>query len=135
MAIDSHTGDEVSEDEKIRRRLAIKEHREREIKREIIKQARMQPIDTAAGQRQRMAELKEQLLSPGSGKAIVSKVLDIALNDEHPGQMAAMKLCMDRMLPTSFFEEKKDGVRAAIQITIGRVGEENVIKEVVGDEE
>lgn len=131
MAIDAYTGDEVSEDEKIRRRVAIKEHREREHNRDILKQSRMQPIDTQAGQRQRIAELKEQLLSPGNGKAIVAKVLQIALDDEHPGQMAAMKICMDRMLPSTLFEEKKDGARTAIQITISGLGEKNVEGEVI----
>ena len=123
MAIDAYTGDEVSEDEKIRRKVAMREFKEKEVKREIFKQARMAPIDTAEGKRQRIAELKDQLLSPGKGKEIVSKILNIALDDEHPGQMAAMKLCLDRMLPTSIFEEKKDGTRTAIQITISGIGE------------
>jgi hypothetical protein len=128
LAKDAYTGEEVSEDEKIRRKLAIKEHREQEKNREIIKQSRMASIDTNEGKRQRMADLKEFLLAPGNGKTIITKALEIALNDEHPQQGTMLKALMDRMVPTSLFEEKKDGVRTAIQITISGIGEANVIE-------
>jgi hypothetical protein len=55
---------------------------------------------------QKVKELKELMLKSG-GKQVAQKVIDIALNDEHPGQMAALKMCMDRTLPVSMFEKDK----------------------------
>jgi hypothetical protein len=44
------------------------------------------------------------------------------MNDEHPAQMAAIKLCMDRMLPVSLFE-KEGKQRSAVTINITGIGE------------
>jgi hypothetical protein len=43
------------------------------------------------------------------------------MNDEHPAQLAAIKLCMDRMLPVSMFE-KEGKQRSAVNITITGIG-------------
>lgn len=69
---------------------------------------------------QRIKELKKMLIE-GQGEKVVQKVLDIALEDGHPGQMAALKLCMERALPTSLFE-KTAAQRSAINITISTLG-------------
>jgi hypothetical protein len=53
-------------------------------------------------------------------------VIQIALNDEHPGQMAALKMCMDRTLPIGMFEKDKNQ-RSAITINITGLGEPTVI--------
>lgn len=84
----------------------------------------LKPKDTPAGTKQRVQLFKEMLMSEPVGQSIIRKIIDVARNDEHPGQMAALKMCIDRMLPTSLFEEKANGQRTSIQITIGRVGEE-----------
>ena len=68
----------------------------------------------------RLKELKELLLKSG-GKTVVQKVLDIAMDDAHPGQMTALKMCMDRTLPTSLFDKEK-GARSAVNITITGIG-------------
>jgi len=86
------------------------------------------PIGTVVGNKQRMQEFKERLLHAPVGETIIRKVLDVALDDEHPGQMAAMKMCLDRMLPVAMFEEKKDSGRAAIQINITGIGEAPAIE-------
>ena len=44
------------------------------------------------------------------------------MNDEHPAQLAAIKLCMDRMLPVSMFE-KEGKQRNAVTINITGIGE------------
>jgi hypothetical protein len=49
-------------------------------------------------------------------------VIQIALNDEHPGQMAALKMCMDRTLPVSMFEKDKSQ-RSAVTINITGLGD------------
>ena len=71
---------------------------------------------------QRIKELKELMIRSG-GKDVAEKVIQIALNDEHPGQMAALKMCMDRTLPVSMFEKDKSQ-RSAINITISGLGEQ-----------
>ena len=70
---------------------------------------------------QRIRELKELMIRSG-GKDVAEKVIQIALNDEHPGQMAALKMCMDRTLPIGLFEKDKSQ-RSAITINITGLGE------------
>jgi hypothetical protein len=70
---------------------------------------------------QRIKELKELMIRSG-GKDVAEKVIQIALNDDHPGQMAALKMCMDRTLPIGMFEKDKNQ-RSAINITITGLGE------------
>lgn len=69
---------------------------------------------------QRLKELKELMIRSG-GKDVAQKVIDIALNDNHPGQMAAIKMCLDRSMPVSMFEKDK-GARSAVSITITGIG-------------
>lgn len=70
---------------------------------------------------QRLKELKELMIRSG-GKDVAQKVIDIALNDNHPGQMAAIKMCLDRSMPVSMFEKDK-GARSAVTINITGIGE------------
>ena len=70
---------------------------------------------------QRIRELKELMIRSG-GKDVAEKVIQIALNDEHPGQMAALKMCMDRTLPIGLFEKDKSQ-RSAITISITGLGQ------------
>ena len=71
----------------------------------------------------RLKELKDILIKSG-GKHVVEKVIQIALNDNHPGQMAALKMCIDRTLPTSMFEKDKNQ-RSAVTINITGIGDGN----------
>ena len=70
---------------------------------------------------QRVKELKELLIN-SAGVNVVQKTVQIALDDDHPAQMAALKLCMDRMLPVTLFE-KEGKQRSAITINITGIGE------------
>jgi hypothetical protein len=69
------------------------------------------------------AQLKElkNLLINSAGSRVVHKAVEIAMNDDHPAQLAAIKLCMDRMLPVSMFE-KEGKTRSAVNITITGIG-------------
>ena len=69
---------------------------------------------------QRIKELKELMIRSG-GKDVAEKVIQIALNDDHPGQMAALKMCLDRTLPMSMFEKDKSH-RSAVTISITGLG-------------
>lgn len=84
------------------------------------------------GDAARINEFKARLLAT-SGDKVINKIIDIALDDEHQGQMAALKMCMDRVLPVSYFEKDKvTGGRNAVSITITGVGGETTI---IGQEE
>ena len=66
----------------------------------------------------RLQEFKERLLATG-GTRILDKMVEIAMSDGHPDQMAAMKLAVDRILPVSMFEAAKNsGTTPQISINI-----------------
>lgn len=70
-----------------------------------------------------------KLLLEAKSEEVVTKLLSIALNDEHPGQMAAIKMAVDRMLPVSEFEKAIGGSRPTITINIGSVSDDAVVIE------
>ena len=74
---------------------------------------------------QRVRELKDLLIN-SAGVNVVQKTVQIALDDDHPAQMAALKLCMDRMLPVTLFEKEKNQ-RSAVNITFSGIGGINVV--------
>lgn len=79
------------------------------------------------GDAARINELKARLLAT-SGDKVINKIISIALDDEHQGQMAALKMCADRVLPLSYFEkDKATGGRSAVNITITGIGGETTI--------
>jgi hypothetical protein len=49
---------------------------------------------------------------------MINKVVEIAMTDGHPGQMAAMKMCLDRVMPVSMFEKDATGSSKGITINI-----------------
>ena len=77
---------------------------------------------------QRLKELKELMIRSG-GKDVAQKVIEIALNDDHPHQLVALKMCLDRTLPVSMFEKDKSQ-RSAVTINITGLGEPTVIDTV-----
>ena len=76
---------------------------------------------------QRLRELKELMIRSG-GTNVAEKVIQIALDDNHPGQMAALKMCLDRTLPVSMFDKDKSQ-RSAVTINITGLGEAPTIIE------
>lgn len=79
----------------------------------------------------RINELKARLLAT-TGDKVINKIVEAALTDGHPSQTAAMKMCIDRVLPLSYFEKEKNGSgKAAVSITITGVGGDTTI---VGNE-
>lgn len=69
------------------------------------------------GEAARVQELKARLLAT-TGERVINKIIEISLTDGHPVQAAALKMCMDRILPVSLFEKDAKGGRAAVQINI-----------------
>lgn len=75
-------------------------------------------VGRPVGDAGRIAELKARLLAAGTGERVIDKIIQIAMNDDHPGQMAALKMSLDRFLPASIFEKDKEGNRPTITINV-----------------
>ena len=90
------------------------------LKRQIQEYARNPELALPKTDSQRIKDLKDMLIR-SSGKDVVQKMIDIAMNDNHPAQMAAIKMCVDRTLPVSMFEKDKSQ-RSAVNITISGIG-------------
>ena len=82
-------------------------------------------VGRPAGDAQRIQEFKARLLS-SSGTKIIDTVIRKALDDNDKDQIAALKMCMDRLLPTSLFEKDAKGQRNAVTINITGLGETKV---------
>jgi hypothetical protein len=72
-----------------------------------------------------LAEYRARMLASPKSAKVLEKVFEIALNDEHSGQMAAMKLVMDRLVPASSFDTAKSssGNMPTISINISSIGQ------------
>ena len=81
---------------------------------------------------QRLKELKELMIRSG-GKDVAQKVIEIALNDDHPHQLVALKMCLDRTLPVSMFEKDKSQ-RSAVTINITGIGADPTVIDTTPDE-
>jgi hypothetical protein len=57
-----------------------------------------------------------------SGDRMIETLIKMALTDGHPNQMAAMKMCLDRSLPISYFENKSEGGNGTQGIVINITG-------------
>ena len=87
-------------------------------------------VGRPAGDGARIAELKARLLST-TGDKVINKIVSIAMDDEHQGQMAALKMCLDRMLPLSLFEKDAKRGSNAITINITGVGDTTIVPETI----
>ena len=95
------------------------------LKRQIQEYARNPDLALPKTDSQRIKDLKDMLIK-SSGKDVVEKMISIALNDNHPAQMAAIKMCVDRTLPVSMFEKDKSQ-RSAVTINITGIGAPTVV--------
>lgn len=97
-------------------------------RKEVI-EAKRKPgkIGRPVGDTGRIQELKARLLAT-TGDKVIDKIVAIAMTDGHPVQSAALKMCIDRVLPISYFEkDKNSGARPSVNITITGVGGEQTI--------
>lgn len=92
-------------------------------------------VGRPAGDAARINEFKARLLAT-AGDRVIDKIIHVALDDEHPGQMAALKMCMDRVLPMSYFDKDKVGSgKSQVSITITGVSGDTTIVGNTGEEE
>jgi hypothetical protein len=78
-------------------------------------------VGRPAGDGARIAELKARLLAT-TGDTVINKIVEIAMTDGHPVQGAALKMCIDRVLPLSYFEKDKQGNGTVPTISINISG-------------
>jgi hypothetical protein len=78
-------------------------------------------VGRPAGDGARIAELKARLLAT-TGDKVINKIVEIAMTDGHPVQGAALKMCIDRVLPMSYFDKDKQGSGSMPQISINISG-------------
>ena len=86
------------------------------------------------GEAARIKEFYARLLST-SGDKVVQTVLRKALDDDDKDQVACLKMCIDRLLPMSYFEKEKGSGRNAVNITISGIGGSTVIEQEGTNEE
>ena len=111
--------------QKLRKGKVVKKKKLSDVQMTIQQYANNPPAVLPKTDHQRIKELKEMLIRSG-GKDVAEKVIQIALNDNHPGQMAALKMCMDRTLPISMFDKDKSQ-RSAVTINITGLGVEPAV--------
>lgn len=79
---------------------------------------------TKREQTQRLKEFRQRLLLNPKSEALIEKMLNTALDDEHRNQAVAMKLLADRLLPVAGFTA--DGrQQAQVSISISGIGADN----------
>ena len=100
---------------------------------QAVKDRTKNKVGRPAGDAARLQEFKERLLATG-GSRILDKMVEIAMTDGHPGQMAAMKLAVDRILPVSMFDAAKNA-GGAPSISINITGLNTPTVSTVSDED
>jgi hypothetical protein len=83
-------------------------------------------VGRPVGDAGRLAEFKARLLST-TGTKVIDKILQTALEDGHPAQAACMKMCFDRLLPVSMFDEKAGNSKPTIQINISGINDSALV--------
>jgi len=80
-------------------------------------------VGRPAGDAKIINEYKARMLASPKSAAVLEKIFDAALDDDHKHQSAAWKIITDRVLPASYFEkDKTTGGKGGISITINGVG-------------
>jgi hypothetical protein len=91
-------------------------------------QAKLKPgkVGRPAGDYQKARELCARMLV-SEGDRMLRTLIEMALTDGHPNQMAALKMCLDRSLPISYFESKDgNGGQNGIVINISGLTPSNI---------
>ena len=113
--------------------VAEKPKRGRPRKADIIAKKARAVVGRPPGEAARIKEFYARLLST-SGDKVIETVLRKAMDDTDKDQVACLKMCMDRLLPVSYFEKEKLAGNKGIVINIQGLndpvvsGEENTIE-------
>ena len=86
------------------------------------------------GEAARIKEFHARLLAT-SGETVINTIIKKALDDDDKDQVACLKMCIDRVLPMSYFEKDKDARRGNVSIQISMVGDQKAIIEQEKEED
>jgi len=99
-----------------------KRGRGRPRKTEVEAKKKRNSVGRPPGEAARIKEFHARLLAT-SGETVINTIISKALNDEDKDQVACLKMCIDRVLPMSYFEKGKDTARGNVSIQISMVGD------------
>ena len=114
----------------------VKRKRGRPRKTEVEAKKKRGVVGRPPGEAARIKEFHARLLAT-SGETVINTIIKKALDDEDKDQVACLKMCIDRVLPMSYFEKGKDAGRGSVNIQISMVGDAKaeVVDENVTDVE
>ena len=109
----------------------VKRKRGRPRKTEVEAKKKRGVVGRLPGEAARIKEFHARLLAT-SGETVINTIIKKALDDEDKDQVACLKMCIDRVLPMSYFEKGKDAGRGNVNIQISMVGDKKaeVVEEV-----
>jgi len=109
----------------------VKRKRGRPRKTEVEAKKKRGVVGRPPGEAARIKEFHARLLAT-SGETVINTIIKKALDDEDKDQVACLKMCIDRVLPMSYFEKGKDAGRGNVNIQISIVGDKKaeVVEEV-----
>jgi len=100
----------------------VKRGRGRPRKTEVEAKKKRNSVGRPPGEAARIKEFHARLLAT-SGETVINTIISKALNDDDKDQVACLKMCIDRVLPMSYFEKGKDAGRGSVNIQISMVGD------------
>jgi len=109
-----------------------KRGRGRPRKTEVDAKKKRNVVGRPPGEAARIKEFHARLLAT-SGETVINTIIKKALDNEDKDQVACLKMCIDRVLPMSYFEKGKDAGRGNVNIQISMLGDAKA--EVVDDVE
>ena len=72
-------------------------------------------------------EYKARMLASPRSESVLTKIYDVALDDEHKHQASCMKMLIDRILPISHFEKDRgDKAITGVSITINTAAPDEI---------
>ena len=110
----------------------VKRKRGRPRKTDVEAKKKRGVVGRPPGEAARIKEFHARLLAT-SGETVINTIIKKALDDEDKDQVACLKMCIDRVLPMSYFEKGRDAGRGSVNIQISMVGDKKA--EVLDQEE
>jgi len=111
-----------------------KRGRGRPKKTEVESKKTRNKVGRPPGEAARIKEFHARLLAT-SGETVINTIIKKALDDDDKDQVACLKMCIDRVLPMSYFEKDKDARRGNVSISISMVGDQKAIIEQEEEED
>tara|TARA_R110000803_G_C11791189_1_gene298071 strand:+ start:225 stop:617 length:393 start_codon:yes stop_codon:yes gene_type:complete len=100
----------------------VKRGRGRPRKTEIDAKKKRGVVGRPPGEAARIKEFHARLLAT-SGETVINTIISKALDNEDKDQVACLKMCIDRVLPMSYFEKGRDAGRGNVNIQISMLGD------------